>query len=87
MNGVDEEGNAAEQDRVSRIIPQLFEFRGLFLDDSSCNHGHQRLDVFNLVDRDRKIIAIQHENISGCQFHPEKSGPTGLAIIRNFLAA
>ena len=35
----------------------------------------------------RISAAIQHANISGCQFHPEKSGPTGLAIIRNFLAA
>jgi glutamine amidotransferase len=35
----------------------------------------------------RISAAIQHGNVSGCQFHPEKSGPTGLAIIRNFLAA
>jgi glutamine amidotransferase len=35
----------------------------------------------------RISAAIQHENVSGCQFHPEKSGPTGLRIIRNFLAA
>jgi imidazole glycerol-phosphate synthase subunit HisH len=35
----------------------------------------------------RISAAIQHANVSGCQFHPEKSGPTGLRIIRNFLAA
>lgn len=29
--------------------------------------------------------AIQHENIYGCQFHPEKSAETGLKIIQNFL--
>ncbi len=29
--------------------------------------------------------AIRHENITGTQFHPEKSGPIGLAIIKNFL--
>ena len=35
----------------------------------------------------RISAAIQHANVSGCQFHPEKSGPTGLAIIENFLDA
>jgi len=28
--------------------------------------------------------AIQHENISAMQFHPERSGPVGLSILRQF---
>lgn len=29
--------------------------------------------------------AVRSKNVYGCQFHPEKSGPIGLQIIRNFL--
>lgn len=31
--------------------------------------------------------AIKKENITGLQFHPERSGPAGLAILRRFLAS
>jgi len=29
---------------------------------------------------------VQHRNVIGCQFHPEKSGPVGLNMLKHFLA-
>jgi glutamine amidotransferase len=35
----------------------------------------------------RISAAVRKDHISGCQFHPEKSGANGLAIVRSFLEA
>lgn len=38
-----------------------------------------------VTDYDGTLTAsVQRENVVGCQFHPEKSGPVGLQILRNF---
>ena len=34
----------------------------------------------------RIIAAVGHDNVVATQFHPEKSGPTGLAVLSRFLA-
>ena len=44
---------------------------------------HRLADCY--YDGRRISAAVQADNASGCQFHPEKSGPTGLRILENFL--
>ncbi len=48
------------------------------------NPDHRLADC----DYDGQILcaAVQLDNMTGCQFHPEKSGDNGLAIIRRFLS-
>ncbi|QPJ64068.1 MAG: imidazole glycerol phosphate synthase subunit HisH [Candidatus Nitrohelix vancouverensis] len=61
-------------------------------DDMYFVHSYQAIPQFEanrLADIDyngeRISAAIFKGNLVGCQFHPEKSGPVGLRIIRAFL--
>lgn len=47
---------------------------------------HEEHRLADTIYGDCRISAvIQMDNVIGCQFHPEKSGPIGLQIIKNFL--
>jgi glutamine amidotransferase len=47
------------------------------------NQNHRVADC--LYGGQAVAAAIQRDNVSGCQFHPEKSGEVGLTILRQFL--
>ena len=66
-------------------------FRGLddgvyvYFVHSFCGYALQEEDVIARTDYGPSVVAaVGHGNVYGCQFHPEKSGETGLAILRNF---
>lgn len=45
-------------------------------------------DLQAVADYDGYQVAavVGHGTVAGCQFHPEKSGPVGLAMLRRFLS-
>ena len=52
---------------------------------SFCGMADNPAQVIATTDYGPEIVAaVQCGNVYGCQFHPEKSGETGLQILRNF---
>lgn len=66
-------------------------FRGLddgayvYFVHSFCGAAEKPEQVIALTDYGTPVVAaVQSGNAFGCQFHPEKSGEAGLAILKNF---
>lgn len=66
-------------------------FKGL--DDSAyvyfvhsfCGYADSEEDVIARTEYGPSVVAaVGNGNVFGCQFHPEKSGETGLVILKNF---
>lgn len=50
-----------------------------------CGYADSEADVIARTEYGPSVVAaVSHGNVYGCQFHPEKSGETGLAILKNF---
>ena len=48
-------------------------------------HPADENDLAAVTDYGTRVLAmVARGNLFGCQFHPEKSGEVGLAMLRNF---
>lgn len=66
-------------------------FRGLedgafvYFVHTFCGYADDEADVIARTEYGPSVVAaVAHGNVYGCQFHPEKSGETGLQILKNF---
>lgn len=84
-NGLRPAGQQGWQDTILKGIPQ-----GASVYFVHSFTGHPVREDSRVADADyngcRISAVVARGSLSGCQFHPEKSGPTGLAILRNFMA-
>ncbi len=80
------------------LEPDKLPWRGTILDDLSEKSYVYFVHSFHCVPTDTSHIlgvtsyghnrfcsVIKKDNVSGCQFHPERSGTVGLKILKNFL--
>lgn len=76
--GVSWDGSPLAETREGEAVYVVHSF-AVIPDDSAhrladCEYGGRRI-----------CAAVRRERIFGCQFHPEKSGPTGLKMLAQFL--
>lgn len=82
------------------LPPAGVDWRGSLLDGIGAGASCYFVHSFTAAPTDRSQVlaeiacgsgrlcaVVRKDNIVGCQFHPEKSGPLGLAILANFIRA
>ena len=77
--------NSLEVKKDSRLLAGVEP--GEFVYFTHCYKGPVTNDTAAVTEYIEPFAAaVERENVMGVQFHPEKSGETGLKILRNFLA-
>lgn len=66
---------------TTRYVPKGFRAADL----SSPQIANPMAALTTYIGRQHFMSAVEHENVMGVQFHPEKSGEAGLKILKNFL--
>jgi imidazole glycerol phosphate synthase glutamine amidotransferase subunit len=78
--------NHLERSRASRLMNGLSENPYVYFANSF--YAPESEAACAIADYGVRFAAvIEHENICAVQFHPEKSGPAGLRVVRNFVDA
>ncbi|NJO88261.1 MAG: imidazole glycerol phosphate synthase subunit HisH [Chloroflexia bacterium] len=77
--------NVARPSRQNPVIEGLDLDKGFYFLHSFCFHCHNPNDALMTTEYGETIIsAVNHENVYGMQFHPEKSHNNGIQIFKNF---
>lgn len=78
--------NSIALPRESRLFHGISEQAYVYFVHSYYLQADDELDVAATTEYSAHIhAAVEHGNLFGCQFHPEKSSKTGLQILKNFV--
>lgn len=77
--------NVAKPKRESSLLEGLDIQKGFYFLHSYCFDCKNQDDILMTTEYGQEVIsAVNHENIYGTQFHPEKSHNNGIQIFKNF---
>jgi len=77
--------NSLRLQNSGAIFKDIVQESYVYFVHSFCALADREADVLARTDYGASIVAaVGHKNVYGCQFHPEKSGETGLLILKNF---
>ncbi len=77
--------NSLKFQNDSPIFKGLDDGAYVYFVHSFCGYAASEANVIARTDYGPSVVAaVSSGNVYGCQFHPEKSGETGLVILKNF---